>query len=415
MKDLYFKLLVFVCGLAFFGGVMTSILKFLDFEISISIISLLIISVYPITLFQMLKHISLHPIIQNVTVIILIFSGLFLLKLLLQPLLLDIEGLSMALLFIFSIFAFYLPLGLNEEKTWRMLNYFMYFGYILLCIAYIQLFFYDSMHIAFVELPVIDSNSITKDYKREIEDLVLFRPNGLFANPITFGSLLLFFYSIELYKFIENKSIFNFATSVLYFIMIFALFSRANIIAVILITLITILLKYKIGKSLKIITSITILAIVAIWYFYDQSIALQFVIDRFTGVDDYAVSSNEAHIAGYLNALNVASENILLGISTDIKSALDIITDGTWFILLIRFGLPIFLLFLFLWLYVLKRIYQLNKFFPAFLFPFFFTASLISFSNSSLLEKKFFFIIWIIFGLGINLLILKRSESDEIT
>ena len=257
MKDLYFKLLVFVCGLAFFGGVMTSILKFLDFEISISIISLLIISVYPITLFQMLKHISLHPIIQNVTVIILIFLGLFLLKLLLQPILLDIEGLSMALLFIFSIFAFYLPLGLNEEKTWRMLNYFMYFGYILLCIAYIQLFFYDSMHIAFVELPVIDSNSITKDYKREIEDHVLFRPNGLFANPITFGSLLLFFYSIELYKFIENKSIFNFATSVLYFIMIFALFSRANIIGVILITLITILLKYKIGKFIKIITLIT--------------------------------------------------------------------------------------------------------------------------------------------------------------
>ena len=415
MKNLYFKMLVFIFGLAFFGGVITSILKFLDYTIPVSIISLLIISVYPVTLFKMLRHIRLDPIIQRVTVILFIFSGCLILKLLLQPYLLSIEGFYMALIFIFSIFAFYLPLGLNEEKTWRLFNYILYFGYGFLCIAYIQLFFHEFIHISFVELPVIDSATITKDYKREIEDVVLFRPNGLFANPITFGSLLLLFYSLELYKFFENKSIFSFAISVLYLLMILLLFSRGNIIAAILITLITILLKYKIVKFLIITNIFAILVIMLFWYFYDQSIALQFLIDRFTGADSYAVSSNEEHISDYLSALNLLSESIFLGISTDIDSSRSVVTDGSWFILPLQFGLPIFLIFSILWLYVLRKIYQLNKFFPAFLFPFFCAVSLTGFLNSFLLEKKVFFIMWLIFGLAINLYILNKSKLNEIT
>jgi hypothetical protein len=297
--------------------------------------------------------------------------------------------------------------NLDQRNKLKQLLIFRKFSYLFVFIFFVQYFFRDLLPSAFTEIPNLFVEAGVEKYTRVIDDKSLYRPNGLIGNPITFGFVLNLFLVLEyffigVYKKTKTKS--RIVITIL-LTMIFLLFSRANIVLAIIISLISFLKKSDVVKA-SLISLVFLIFIIPINdYLYSTSTEYKFTIDRLTSEDSRAAQSNNEHLLDYIKAYGMFIENPLLGSSAKKIIEDDIITDGGVPILILRNGLLGFLIILILYFSLLKiysqQLSNSKMFFPLFifvllLFPY-------SFLNSAILNKGVYLIIFSFLGITANL------------
>ena len=302
---------------------------------------------------------------------------------------------------------FYFFYNLSKEAKIKCLYIFRNFILFFITIFFIKYFFKDYLPSAFEEVPNLFLPVDDTQYIRVIDGVSFYRPNGLIGNPITFGFLLNLLLATEIFflKFKKPKLI-NFIIIFILSIMIFILLSRANI-TLCLMLLSSIFLKRKnIIKSISILLISLIILIPLSNLLYTKSSQVKFVIDRFTGDDDYASQSTAEHLIDYIKAYEMFKNNPIVGVSAKRILEEEIITDGAIPILILRNGLFGFLILLLMYFFIMKKYnYQSKK---LEITTSFFIFSLVFFPlsilNSAILDKGIYLIIFIWFGLTCNIL-----------
>jgi hypothetical protein len=266
---------------------------------------------------------------------------------------------------------------------------------------FIQYFYHSSLPTALTEIPNLFSEIGIEKYTRELEDIFIYRPNALIGNPITLGYFLNFILVIELYFYNNYKNKFSLVKIAFIILMIFLLFSRANIFLSIGLLSFNFILTKNSFKRFFLVLSLGIFSLLSIGFIYSLSPYIGYLIDRFTGTDSYAASSVNEHLHDYQMAYTIFLENPILGIQPSWRIENSVITDGAFLSLLLDLGLIGFIPFLVVIGILTHKTFlasRTNKvitpfvIFLAFFLPYIFL-------NSALLNKGVFLIIFIFFGL----------------
>jgi hypothetical protein len=174
-----------------FGGVFTSISKFIDVTLPISFLSFMLILSFP---FFAVIYLSLF--VSSKVDIVFYMVGIIVLGILLKSIyyLADVElnNFINTVFYISQFLSISLCFGFNKSTSLKIFRYIYLSLSILAVIGLVQFLFHDSLPHSFVELPVINSDFATTNNTRELDGVVLFYMNGLFNNPIVYGSILLF-------------------------------------------------------------------------------------------------------------------------------------------------------------------------------------------------------------------------------
>lgn len=301
---------------------------------------------------------------------------------------------------------FYFFYNLSKEAKIKCLNIFRNFILFFTTIFFIQYFFKDYLPTAFLEIPNLFLSFGIDSYTRVIEGESFYRPNGLIGNPITFGFFLNLLLATEIFflKLKKPKPI-NFIIIFIISLMIFILLSRANITLCLLLVSSIFLKRKKIVKSISILLISLIILIPISNLLYSKSSQVKFVIDRFTGDDEYAARSTGEHIIDYIKAYEMFKNNPIVGVSAKRILEEEIITDGAIPILILRNGSAGFLILLLMYFFIIKKYNFQSK--KLEITNSFFIFSLVFFPlsilNSAILDKGIYLIIFIWFGLTCNI------------
>lgn len=410
--NLKYNIIQFLIISIFLDGLIIAISKYIGFKLSFDPIGLISLIYAPYMLFKLI-HILNNKIItiRLFILLILVFSVLIFAKLMFFPLETSVQNITITMFYITGILLVLLPYGLDAEQTMKIFKLVVRLGLVLLVIAYIQRLYHDVLPDVFTEIPLINSSDIRMNYERTIGEIFIFQPNGLYDNPIVFGSMLLLIFSLQYHFLLQEKSIFDLISLIFLAIMIFLLFSRANFISMLVIILFPLFNRHNI-KYIYILFLFVLLMIIFI-SFTEENVLLSYMIDRLTGNDDWAQASNAEHLSDYIVFYNIITENLLLGIPVGKNFIENYITDGAWFSFILDFGLLLFTIFLAIWLLLLRFSFKVQKAteYRYLVFPFLFMISLTGFFNSFLMEKKSFMLIWIIAGLMLNLYNIQYSNS----
>ncbi|WP_103882065.1 hypothetical protein [Vibrio hangzhouensis] len=274
---------------------------------------------------------------------------------------------------------------------------------ILAVIGLVQFFFHESLPNAFVELPVIKSELAITNNSREIEDIILFSMNGLYNNPIVYGSTLLFPLTISLFNIFNERKLSDMCIFFLSLISILLLVSRVNIASAVFLVLFICVLKLSFKNALY--TSILFsVACVILFVILKDSPVVNLIIDRFTGNDEWASVSNEEHYSDYIKSLSYISDNMILGIKINDYVTKDIITDGSWFIFALDLSPVICIILIFMFLSIAYKFWLVSRenAIPNFA-PLYFILTMGGLFNSFLIDKASLSIILIFYSLQYNI------------
>lgn len=276
---------------------------------------------------------------------------------------------------------FSMVLSASEKSRIMIRSVLVNFMAIISIIAWIQYFFVDTLADAFTELPNLVKEVEYSRYTRELEEMVIYRPNGLIGNPINLGFLLNLFVFLLLNNKnhrLDRKNIVLLASSI---VMIFLLASRANI----LLLLGQIALRYRM-RIFSLRNLLPLLFFIMILVNVDEfRYTWVHVFNRFSGEDDYAVASNAEHIRDYYEALYILVSNPVMGVSPNFVFEFKIITDGALFFLALINGIP-FSLFSSVFIVSIIREMWLKG--NSTLVGFIVLVVLYSFLNSSMIHKQ---------------------------
>lgn len=416
---LHVHLLKIYLTLIVLNGALVSILKFFGMLIPFSLISLTMLAFIPLGIVSAVR-LSASGLKWSIIAFLIFFVSFFLIfKLLLFPTELTSRAVALTLVYVLPLLNIFLSIGLSRGQTLQLVNLLIFLGAISLTIGYVQYFFYESMSNAFVELPRIDSDSITNDYIREIEDFIVFRPNGLIGNPITYGFFLLIVLNLTSYAYFSGGGRANLLILVACSVMILILASRANISAMFLQMLIFFVMAIGIFKIFSRLIFAGACVSVLVFLVSDSFPFLNYLLERFTNADDFAAASTEAHLEDYMLALRYISDNPLFGVPIGAYTDKEqIITDGAWFTLALNFGIPLFLLIMVIWIFSLTQMAQFarrNGEFAGLLFPFFLIITFTNFLNSAMLAKSMYILVWFLIGLALNLHRLDAISRGEMS
>lgn len=412
----YFQLVKLIVALVVFNGFIVAILKYFGIILPLSLITIIILFFFPLVVWRMYYSVENNITTREINLPIITISILLFAKLMIFPMELNGSSLSLTLVYIFSLYFFYLTIGLSKDQSMNLIKLISTYGFIILLFGYIQYIFHDSLPNVFTELPRINSSMVKGQYIREVGDLIVFRPNGFIGNPITYGFFILVLLNINLYLYTQEKKIFYIFNVILALVMVILLTSRANITGSFVIIL---LFLYQTQNKMKMLiySFIAIVTIpVSIFLLYEKVPFITFVIDRFTAKDKYAQASTEEHIHDYIASINTIMDNPIFGVPIGVYVGENtIITDGVWFANLINYGIVIFIIYLFIWFYMLKKSYNLSikqKYFGL-LFPFFFVITITNFLNSGMNAKQTYVFIWMLLGLIYNLSYQNEKEISN--
>lgn len=332
MKFEYFRERYAYCYLTvlLFGGVLTAICKYLGVSLPISFLSLTLLVSFPflsLTYFSTLISIKVDIVFYIIGIIVLgtLLKALYYVG--------DVNQNSFVntIYYLSTFLSISLCFGLNKVSSLKFIRYIYYSIAFLAVIGLVQFFFHEYLPYAFVELPVIKAELATTNNSREIEDIVLFSMNGLYNNPIVYGSTLLFPLVISSYNIYQNKRVIDVFIFSLSLIIIILLVSRVNIASAFL--LVSFVFATRLSfKNIVYSTVILIAILFVLFLVFKDSPIIALIIDRFSGNDEWATASNDEHLSDYFKALSYISENILMGINVNDYVLMDIITDGAWFI-----------------------------------------------------------------------------------
>jgi hypothetical protein len=396
--------------LSVFNGVIVSLLKFSGIKSNISPINIIILLFFPVLFFYFFTHLKYKGtrVLIQVILVFIIFKVLFIVFTM-APSLTDIIIYSLYSVFFLAIYFF---ITLPSATAVKVLNYFTKLFFVFGFIYLLQYLFHEILPSAFTEIPNLFVEVGVERYTRELEDVVIYRPNGLIGNPINFGFFLNILFSVELLFWNSKRSKYAFLKLGVIAFMIVMLFSRANILLLMGLILANIIYRRGVGRGIIIIIFLLIFVSFVVYLLYDSNPWLTFLVDRFLGVDAYAASSSAEHLDDYANAISTFIENPFIGISPDQELKSNIISDGALFIFLLHFGGIGFLLLSIAYLQLiksLKSLFRINRDFAPQL-SFFLLLVPYSILNSAILNKGLLIITAIYIGLIMNLYYKRHYE-----
>ena len=390
--------------LVLFNGVIVSLIKYTGINFGISPINIFTILFFPFFLFYFVQLILGKLNNPNVKILLITLYTLLLLKIFFLILESNIgfTDIMVLMLYYCGILSFYFYF---KEYNYLFIYSFLSNSFLIIALIYfIQFFFHSQLPSAFTEIPNLFNEVGVEKYTRELEDIVIYRANGLIGNPITMGFYLNLILSIELFQYNKIKRKQSFIKICLIAIMIIMLFSRANILFCFALLGLNFIFQKGLIKTLPYILFGLLLLIISVLILYDTNPYITFMIDRFTGEDTFSQASNNEHMNDYTKAINVILENPIFGIPPGTRINTDIITDGAIFILLLDLGLICFISLVTCYaylLYIVKRKIKENRIFaPQFIFILLLIP--ISILNSAVLNKGMFIITCIYLGAILN-------------
>ena len=220
--------------------------------------------------------------------------------------------------------------------------------YITSCFFLIQFLFQNQLPDIFLNLPYNYDANLDK-YIRNYQGSSIYRPNGLFGNPIELGLFA------NLFLFINHKFSFKFSYKAINIsiavIIIMFLASRANIILMCLLLLNMVGIKFYRIYSLLFF----LLLIYPILQDLLQIDRANFILDRFLERDEYAAASTLKHFLDISTSIDYFLNAPVFGYSNSFILKNQIITDGALFILLLKWGIAGLLIFISLILRISKK------------------------------------------------------------
>ena len=391
------------------NGVILSFLKYFKLD-NISPINVILFSFFPFFLFKLLFNNRTNK-LKKMEVLSFVFLSLVFIKLLIYIIYYqDVNSADILyyMLYTSGLFVYNYFARLSKERCLELLILIQKLSIIILVVSSLQFLFQSKLPKAFTDIPSLGNELGIEQYTREIDQIIIYRPNGLIGNPITFGFFLNIILAIDLFLFkakIKNSS-FYLIKIIFVVLTILFLYSRANILFMMFIFLISFFDPKKIGSYL-IKFALVILSIALIYMvLLKDNPYIKYLIDRFSGNDAYSQQSNLEHINDYQRALSIISENPILGIAPYRNVSDKIITDGAFFIMYLQLGFFNFLIIIYFIFETIRKTLQNIKInsstYPllallVFTFP-------ISFMNSALINRSmllyFFAIMEIISGLN---------------
>lgn len=405
-----------VIVLLLLNGLIVSLLKYLGVTLHYSVASALIFASFPIAFVKYMQNLFVvkNFIIVVFNISITLLTVLACIKLLVFDAHLNTQAIKSVAFYLMPIYFFYIPLGLSLDRSKSKLRLIGTLGAIAIAIGIIQYLFRDILPTEFTELPRIDSLTIEKDYVREIDGNVLFRPNGLIGNPITYGFAIIIFLNLYLTGNVHGGSLVKYGLILTSIILMIILASRANISLTILSLAIFALQKYNYKKISIAIFSLA-LAVYLIATVGSKFFAtVKHVIDRFTLADHYSYASLIEHINDYVAAYTYFYSNPILGAPFGLFSGNNaIITDGFWFAALVDFGLVLFVPFVTIWMCLILISYRVShkSELIGLVFSTMICITIANFLNSAFSSKSMYCLIWLLLGLVVNLLNVDKGKS----
>lgn len=243
------------------------------------------------------------------------------------------------------------------------------------------------------------------------ENIDILRSNGLMGHPVIFGGfcIMMFILSVNLYIQYKNKKYLIFL--VICILATFASSSRIAITGIFISFLLIIILNNKnwLRNFLKIYCVIFIF--ISLLYTVYRLYPNFYIFNIFLAKDQYVQGSNMVHLQQVHSAIQYIKNNILFGVglgSQGISAKHQaIISDGTWFQNLLELGVPLFVIYLFLYIvcirYVIVLIKKHNDKFIKVLGKTFIIISIYfmysNFVNSSFLARICYIMYWMFFGI----------------
>ncbi|MEA5007112.1 O-antigen ligase family protein [Clostridium tyrobutyricum] len=242
----------------------------------------------------------------------------------------------------------------------------------------------------------------------------ILRANGLLGHPVIFGGfcVMIFILSANLYIQYKNKK--YFVLSLIAILATFASSSRLSIIGILISILLIMILNntdwIKIFFKIFCISFIFMIVLYIIYRLYPNL----YIFNIFLAKDEYVQGSNMVHLQQVYSAIEYIKKNVLFGIGLGSQGIsakhVAIISDGTWFQNLLELGLPLFIMYIFLYIVCIKYVIVLikkidNKFVKSLgrtfiIISIYFMYS--NFVNSSFLARICYILYWSLFGILIG-------------
>jgi len=240
--------------------------------------------------------------------------------------------------------------SLDEKFLEKVLRIFKICGVMIALFGIVQFLFYSSLPDKLKYLSIGGSEFGLAQYAYK-------RANGLIGNPLQYGTFTLMITGLVYAGLIKRRNKIDILLLIVLLFGTFVSFSRAAIYGIVLVLSVINLLS---GKSNLI--SFGKYALIAFTIFLMLNPLLQNMIkERLTIFGSMNVGSNVEHIYDIKNSLEYIYESPLTGAGLGTQGSSStgtnkIITDGYWFGIILELGLPLFLLFLFIWGLIIRKI-----------------------------------------------------------
>lgn len=324
-----------VAGLAF-SGFITATLKF--FGIYFNPISLFFILLCAASIFHLITTPAVNRLFSFVIFYGMIFFLGFIVKYLPNSNLIDSSSILIGFFPLASILFFYLGRTIAIPYDRKIKAILVAAGLVSLVAATLQFIFFSILPQSFVELPVANVGDATSHFPREYEDIYVYRPNGLIANPISFGFFLNMFF---LLFFLKSPRRLTVIVGAVVFLLIILLASRSNIISSV--TIVLALSIAYLGRRSLWTTAIPLIIIFLVLFIYSDTDMINrffYAFDRLSGVDPWVAKSNQEHFEQLVSFDALIGLNWLVGIPVNADAIESkIITDGSLLASMLRYGI----------------------------------------------------------------------------
>ncbi len=312
--------------------------------------------------------------------------------------------------YILPIVLVLVPAKLSEEATEDLTYYLNRLFNISIIIGILQPFLFGIIPDFFVDPPLVVKDDVFAQSRIYLGTKIFSKPNGLIGNPIEYADFLMSALIFKLFL-ISKRTRRDMFFIIVLLITNFLTFSRFSLVFSVFLMLIY-LYNVRIISLQRVVFFIISLSL--LFVFLNKEIlkneAVVYSLNRLTGRDISASGSNTEHVKDYIAVANLISENPIGGIPIGQSAGENqVITDGAWFKMLLEFGIPIFLIFSLILIYILlgslRISFEGERLFLYMFFLFFFFAN---FVNSGFFSKINYSLFWLLLGLNYNRLKLRN-------
>ena len=250
-----------------------------------------------------------------------------------------------------------------------------------------------------------------------------FRPTGLTGNPIIFSSILIFASALFFALWLERRR-FRFMLALLFSVAAnYFTYTRASLFLLIPVLAMVWLLHNRFRLKQTIIALVSVVLVLAASAYVVLNATNLFIVQRLIGSSEDSLGSTLGHFVTIQNAWDSIAAHPWVGVGVGSQGDFvgpgnAIITDGTWWILLLEFGVPLSVLFVVLLLAMLlpvaKRVLRKESkhralaiatlSFHMYLLP-------ANFINSGILGHVSFGLYWAVLGLSLAAATGDRAQS----